>query len=234
MSSSALITSTAALAGAPAFLTIGADPGSAWGGIHALPKTSQEVTVGTGTKLVFKWSYGHNVVMTTAASYGACALGAAGSVCLATDGTAEAITGDCEGPYNKYMTAVNSLGTKYTYEAVASKAGVYYFICAVPGHCARGQKVKVTVTDTPPAAEEKRECTACCPYPACISVADKTKPECAACFACTEKNVACPASASPPPAESAEDSAAASLGSGALGTAMLVTATTALLRGLLF
>ena len=234
MSSSALITSTAALAGAPAFLTIGADPGSAWGGIHALPKTSQEVTVGTGTKLVFKWSYGHNVVMTTAASYGTCALEAAGSVCLATDGTAEAITGDCEGPYNKYMTAVNSLGTKYTYEAVASKAGVYYFICAVPGHCARGQKVKVTVTDTPPAAEEKRECTACCPYPACISVADKTKPECAACFACAEKNVACPASASPPPAESAEDSAAASLGSGALGTAMLVTATTALLRGLLF
>ena len=65
-------------------------------------------------------------------------------------------------------------------------------------------------------------CDACCPD-GCDSPEDGSKPECAACLACNTRGT-CP-----------EDSAAASLGSGALGTTLLAAvATTALLCGLLF
>ena len=69
----------------------------------------------------------------------------------------------------------------------------------------------------------KASCDACCPTNVCVTMEDKDKPECAACFACNSKGTACPA-----------DSAAASLSSGALGTTLLAVTTTALLRGLLF
>ena len=66
-------------------------------------------------------------------------------------------------------------------------------------------------------------CDACCPVGTCDSPEDGAKPECKACLACETSGTACP-----------EDSAAASLGSGALGTTLLAVTTTALLRGLLF
>ena len=66
-------------------------------------------------------------------------------------------------------------------------------------------------------------CGACCPAGVCNSVAAFDKPECAACLACNTKGTVCP-----------KDSAAASLGSGALGMTLLAVTTTALLRGLLF
>ena len=66
-------------------------------------------------------------------------------------------------------------------------------------------------------------CDACCPTGTCDSLADATKPECKACNACQTQGTACP-----------EDSAAASLGSGALGATLLAVTTTALLRGLCF
>ena len=65
-------------------------------------------------------------------------------------------------------------------------------------------------------------CDACCPT-GCDGPADASKPECKACNACQTQGTACPS-----------DSAAASLGSGALGTTLLAATTTALLRGLLF
>jgi len=66
-------------------------------------------------------------------------------------------------------------------------------------------------------------CDACCPTGTCDGPADASKDECKACNACNTQGTACP-----------EDSAAASLGSGALGTTLLAATTTALLRGLLF
>ena len=35
------------------------------------------------------------------------------------------------------------------YEVVITAAGTYYFACHVPGHCASGQKIAVTVVDAP-------------------------------------------------------------------------------------
>ena len=64
-------------------------------------------------------------------------------------------------------------------------------------------------------------CDACCPA-GCDGPADASKPECKACAACEQQGTPCPS-----------DSAAASLGSGALGTTLLAATTTALLRGLL-
>ena len=66
-------------------------------------------------------------------------------------------------------------------------------------------------------------CDACCPTGTCDGPADASKDECKACAACNEQATPCP-----------EGSAAASLGSGALGTTLLAATTTALLRGLLF
>ena len=66
-------------------------------------------------------------------------------------------------------------------------------------------------------------CDACCPTGTCDGPADASKDECKACAACNEQGTPCP-----------EGSAAASLGSGALGTTLLAATTTALLRGLLF
>ena len=75
----------------------------------------------------------------------------------------------------------------------------------------------------PVAASGGVSCDACCPRGTCDSPADASKPVCQACNACHTMGTACP-----------EDSAAASLGSGALGTTLLAATTTALLRGLLF
>ena len=198
-SSSDLKTSAADLAAATTELEVGGGSTSGWGSFKV-----EDLTASTGTKIVFKWGMGHNVVMTNKAAFDGCTLGDEDSKCLATD--AGSANGDCAG-----VTALTK-GTdnKYTYEAVMANAGEYYFICGVSGHC-DSQKVKVTVVppgdlaSPPPGA------------PAAMSTASPP-----------------PASASPPPAESSEDSAAASLGSGALGTALLVTATTALLRGFRF
>ena len=194
-----LATSGAGFDAATKSLVVGGGSASGWGAMKV-----EDLTASTGTKIVFNWAGGHNVVMTNAAAWTACSREDEDSKCLATD--AGSANGDCAG-----VTALTK-GTdnKYTYEAVMANAGEYYFICGVSGHC-DSQKVKVTVVppgdlaSPPPGA------------PAAMSTASPP-----------------PASASPPPAESSEDSAAASLGSGALGTALLVTATTALLRGFRF
>ena len=186
-----LKTSAADLTAATTELAVG---GGDWGAFKV-----EDLTASTGTKIVFKWGMGHNVVMTNEAAFTDCTLGDEDSKCLATD--ADSAKRDCDG-----VTALTKgSDKKYTYEAVMSSAGEYYFICGVPGHCG-SQKIKVTVVPPGDLAS---------PPPAAMSTAS-------------------PPPASPPPAESSEDSAAASLGSGALGTALLVTATTALLRGFLF
>ena len=133
-SSSDLRTGIADLAAATDTFEVGAGSPSGWGAMIV-----EEATVSTGTKLVFKWSAGHNVVMTTADAWASCTLGDEGSECLATDTYSD--TGDCE---NGPIATV--AGGKNTFEAVVSNVGEYYFICAVPGHC-WSQKVKVTVTD---------------------------------------------------------------------------------------
>jgi len=133
-SSSDLKTGIADLAAATDSFEVGAGSPSGWGAMIV-----EEATVSTGTKLVFKWSAGHNVVMTTADAWASCTLGDEGSECLATDTYSD--TGDCE---NGPIATV--AGGKNTFEAVVSNVGEYYFICAVPGHCL-SQKVKVTVTD---------------------------------------------------------------------------------------
>lgn len=199
MASSDLKSGATDVAAATTELVVGASKGSTagWGAM-----ITEELTASVGTKLVFKWGDGHNVVMTDKDAWSACdregvrAWGA--PVCLATD--ADSAKGVCEGGDEK----TKGMDNKYTYEAVASAVGEYYFICAVRGHCEMGQKVKVTVTEGTTAAPAE-------------TVASPP-----------------PASSSPPPAESSEDSAAASLGNGALGTVLFVTATAALLRGLAF
>ena len=128
------------LSAATTELVVGGGSAAGWGAMKV-----EELTASTGTKLVFKWGNGHNVVMTSADAWSACTLGDEDSTCLATD--AGSANGDCESGPELTKGADN----KYTYEAVASKAGEYYFICAVPGHCS-SQKVKVTVTDAAPPA----------------------------------------------------------------------------------
>ena len=192
-----LVTSGAGFDAATSSLVVGGGSASGWGAMKV-----EDLTASTGTKIVFKWGNGHNVVMTNEAAFTDCKLGDGDSKCLATDGTANAVAGACEQGGNVVTKGTDN---KYTYEAVMTSAGEYYFICGVPGHCG-SQKIKVTVVPPGDLAS---------PPPAAMSTAS-------------------PPPASPPPAESSEDSAAASLGSGALGTALLVTATTALLRGFLF
>jgi len=75
-------------------------------------------------------------------------------------------------------------------------------------------------------------CDACCPTGICETSADASKPECKACAACNEQGTPCPSDSGS--SSGSSDSAAASLGSGALGTTLLAATTTALLRGLLF
>ena len=57
------------LAAATAELVIGADSAQFWG---AIPQPTKEVTVSAGTKLVFQWEEGHDVVRTTEDAWGNC------------------------------------------------------------------------------------------------------------------------------------------------------------------
>ena len=111
-SSSDLKTGIADLAAATDSFEVGAGSPSGWGAMIV-----EEATVSTGTKLVFKWSAGHNVVMTTADAWASCTLGDEGSECLATDTYSDA--GDCE---NGPIATV--AGGKYTFEAVVSNVGI--------------------------------------------------------------------------------------------------------------
>ena len=126
-----LKTSAADLTAATTELAVG---GGDWGAFKV-----EDLTASTGTKIVFNWAGGHNVVMTNEDAWTKCTLGDADSVCLATD--ASSATGDCDG--GNIVAPANG---NYKYEAVMSSAGEYYFICAVQGHCG-SQKVKVTVTE---------------------------------------------------------------------------------------
>ena len=143
-----LVTSGAGFDAATSSLVVGGGSASGWGAFKV-----EDLTASTGTKIVFKWGMGHNVVMTSEAAYIDCTLGDEDSKCLATDGTTDAVKGACEGGTALTKGADN----KYTYEAVMANAGEYYFICGVPGHCG-SQKVKVTVVppgdlaSPPPAA----------------------------------------------------------------------------------
>ena len=186
-SSSDLKTGIADLAAATNSFEVGAGSSWGWGAMIV-----EEATVPLGTKLVFKWSSGHNVVMTTADAWASCIPGDEGSECLATDTYFG--TGDCE---NGPIATV--AGGKNTFEAVVSNIGEYYFICAVPGHCS-SQKVKVTVTPPsqpppvpPPDGSGGGACDACCPVGTCDSPADANKPECTACNACQTVGTPCSA-----------------------------------------
>ena len=61
MTSSDLLTSTADLAAATTERVIGVASSDFW---SALPQATKEITVEVGTKLVFKWAGGHDVVIT--------------------------------------------------------------------------------------------------------------------------------------------------------------------------
>ena len=61
MTSSDLLTSTADLAAATTERVIGVASSGFW---SALPQATKEITVEVGTKLVFKWDGGHDVVIT--------------------------------------------------------------------------------------------------------------------------------------------------------------------------
>ena len=61
MTSSYLLTSTADLAAATTERVIGVASSGFW---SALPQATKEITVKVGTKLVFKWDGGHDVVIT--------------------------------------------------------------------------------------------------------------------------------------------------------------------------
>ena len=114
--SSDLKTGTAELAQATTTIVAGGSDARGWGAFK-----EEEHTASVNTKLVFKWSGGHNVVLVTKAAYESCTLGDEASDCLATD--PDHATGDCLGG-----NVVAKVDNKYTYEAVLGSAGEYYFI----------------------------------------------------------------------------------------------------------
>ena len=192
------------ISAATAELVIGAGSTMFWG---AMPQPTLELTAHVGTKLVFKWGVGHDVVITSSDAWGKCKLEAhedeneANFECLAVDQYPSAL---CDGANNPTKT-----GNKFVYEAVVKRAGEYYFTCSHDGHCSSGQKVKVTVTLAPPSSP---------PLPPSQPLTP-------------EESEDSPQESEDSPQESdAEDSAAAALGSSALRMMLLIVGTTVLLQ----
>ena len=206
--SASLDTSPAAVQAATASLEIGTQP-FFW---DAIPQPIASYNVSTGTRLTFKFSNSHNLwLMGSQAKYDACDF----------SGATELASTDHGGATNQQDIA---FGHENLYEATVAGEGTLRFACQVGSHCLSRQKVVVHVTPAPPVSGSGSgsgggSCDACCPVGTCDSNDDATKPECADCATCQNGGGSCPKN---------EDSAAASLGTGALGTTLLVTATTAL------
>ena len=111
--------------------TVGTSP-EFW---SAMPSSPTAYTVTVGTALIFRFSTYHNLyLMEDVNAYDSCDL--SHSVKLAETNHGGRETDQPAMPANKY-------------EVVITAAGTYYFACHVPGHCASGQKIAVTVVDAP-------------------------------------------------------------------------------------
>ena len=203
-----LDTSAAAVQAATASREIGTEP-FFW---NAIPQPIASYNVHTGTLLTFKFSNSHNLwLMDSQAAYDACDFSGATELASTTHG----------GATNQQDI---DFGHENLYEATVAGEGTLRFACQVGSHCLNLQRVVVHVTPAPPVSGSGSgsgggSCDACCPVGTCDSNDDALKPECADCATCQNGGGSCPKN---------EDSAAASLGTGALGTTLLVTATTAL------
>ena len=216
--SASLDTSAAAVQAATASLEIGTQASWFW---NAMPQPASSYDVSTGTRLTFKFSDSHNLwLMGSQAEYDACDFTGATELASTTHGGA--------------VGQDKADGLSNLYEATVAREGTLRFACQVGSHCDEGQKVVVHVTPAPPLAplppspppvsgsgsgSGGGSCDACCPVGTCDSNGDASKPECADCATCQNGGGSCPKN---------EDSAAASLGTSALGTTLLVTASTAL------
>ena len=133
---SSLSTTGASLTAATTELVIGAGHVELWG---AMPQPIQELTATVGTKLVFEWLDGHDLIMPSFANYANCDWTSSSDYeTLAEDGCG--LSGNCD----QGATLAN------LYSTVVTAVGEYYFTCSKDGHCASEQKVKVTVTPQSP------------------------------------------------------------------------------------
>jgi len=216
--SASLDTSAAAVQAATPSLVIGTLVSWFW---NQMPQPIASYNVSIGTRLTFKFSDSHNLwLMDSQEAYDACDFSGATELASTTYGGA--------------VGQDKTDGLSNLYEAKVTSDGTLRFACEVGTHCLNGQKVVVNVAPGPSLAtlppspppvsgsgsgSGGGSCDACCPVGTCDSNDDATKPECADCATCQNGGGSCPKN---------EDSAAASLGTGALGTTLLVTATTAL------
>ena len=204
-----LDTSAAAVQAATPSLVIGTQVSWFW---NQMPQPIASYNVSIGTRLTFKFSDSHNLwLMDSQEAYDACDF----------SGATELASTDHGGATNQQDIA---FGLENLYEATVAGEGTLRFACQVGSHCLGRQKVVVHVTPAPPVSGSGSgsgggSCDACCPVGTCDSNDDALKPECADCATCQNGGGSCPKN---------EDSAAASLGTDALGTTLLVTATTAL------
>lgn len=149
---SSLSTTGASLAAATTELVIGAGTGALWG---TMPQPVQELTATVGTKLVFEYSDGHDLIMPNSANYAGCDWDTTDVEDLTLAANGCGAIGSC--------TTGATLANLYS--AVVTAVGEYYFTCSVSsgGHCRDGQKVKVTVTPQsprPPPAQPSPEAPA--------------------------------------------------------------------------
>lgn len=133
--------STSALAAATTELVIGTADTNWWSAIPSVaPPSGDAYELSTGTKLVFKYSVDHNVyLMANEAHWAACSNWAS-----ATELAGQTYGGGSSGAGSFYERNI--------FEAVATQAGTYYIACEVyqGGHCERGQKIKLHITEGPP------------------------------------------------------------------------------------
>ena len=129
LSSGALDTSAAAVAGAASSLIINGDGAfeEFWSQIPSMPSTYE---VAVGTALSFRYTTGHNVwLMPTEEAYDACDFSSATELASSTHGGGQP-------PLWPNL-----------FEAVANETGELLFACEAVfySHCGRGQKIRVTV-----------------------------------------------------------------------------------------
>ena len=113
-------------------LVIGVDPAK-YGALYwnAMPQPDQELHTTVGTKLVFKYSSGHDVgLVGNDRDWLNCALEDFEELASTTQGGG---------------AAVDSSATANRFAAVVTAVGEYYFVCSQPEHCRLGQKIKVVV-----------------------------------------------------------------------------------------
>ena len=206
--SASLDTSAAAVQAATPSLVIGTQVSWFW---NQMPQPIASYNVSIGTRLTFKFSDSHNLwLMDSQEAYDACDFSGATELASTTYGGA--------------VGQDKADGLSNLYEAKVTREGTLRFACQVSSHCLGRQRVVVHVTPAPPVSGSGSgsgggSCDECCPVGTCDSNEDALKPECADCATCQNGGGSCPKN---------EDSAAASLGTSALGTTLLVTASTAL------